>query len=601
MTTASTPWTRRLLARLAPELPRLLAGAACLALGGALMGLVVSTVKPLVNRVFLRIDEPSSSDSWIDRLPLDGLGPWVEREAFVQVPLVLVGIFVLRGVLMFFGQSLTMTAGVRFVRRVRIELFDAVASQSLRFFNERPSGVILSRVLQDSQQVQRIATGILSDAVRVGAMVPFLALTAILHEARLALVAAIALPLLGYPTIRLGRRLRIASKRSLEGLGELARRVTELTAGIDVVQSHGNRAGEVERFRQATDVLMVQERRAIRARAIAPSVMEILGAVIGAFLFGAAGREVAANRLELGDFSVVVLCLGLLFMSLRRLSGLYADVQQSRAAAERVLEWVDLQPEIRDAPDAQPAPPFSDALRFEGVSFAHEVDPVLDGVDFELKRGEVVALVGASGSGKSTLSRLMPRFYDPDEGRVTFDGHDLRGLQLDSFRSQIGIVPQEPVLFDDTVRANVTYGTAVDEVRLAAALEAAQAASFVAELTSGLETVLGERGVRLSAGQRQRLAIARALYRDAPILILDEATSALDAKSEAALAKALEQLLAGRTCLIIAHRLVTARRADRIVVLDRGRIVESGAPEELLARRGRYWELEQAQQRGETL
>ena len=339
----------------------------------------------------------------------------------------------------------------------------------------------------------------------------------------------------------------------------------------------------------------------IRARSIAPSIMEIVGAAIGAALFGLAGREVARDALDLGDFSVVLVCLGLLFMSLRRLSTLYADIQQSRAAAERVFEWIDRVPEIRDAPDAVAAPPLEQGLRLEGVSFAHEEEPVLIDVDLELRRGEVVALVGPSGSGKTTLAQLLPRFHDPVEGRVTLDGVDLRALRLESLRARIGIVPQEPVLFDDTVRDNVTYGGPLDEARLRRALVDAQAAAFVDEMPQGLDTVLGERGVRLSAGQRQRLAIARAFYRDAPFLILDEATSALDAKSEEALAAALERLLEDRTCLIIAHRLVTARRADRIVVLEAGRVVEEGTPQALLERRGRYWELEQAQRQGEPL
>jgi ATP-binding cassette, subfamily B, bacterial MsbA len=583
-----------------------------LAVAGALMSAVVATIKPLMNQVLnpgvaeaagetarasTGPDILQAVKSW---LPLERLEIWLKDRAFVEVPLLIVAVFFVRGIFLYFGEYFTTKVGTSVVRDVRADLFESVIRQSLRFFQAHPSGEILSRILNDVQRLQRVTTNVLADLFRVGTMVPFMLGVAFLHDWRMTLFSLVVLPLLGYPMVRLGKRLRRASTRSQETLAEAAGVLNEAVGGARVVQGFAMEWFEIGRFRAALERMLRADLKAGRAAALAPSVMELVGATAGAFLFFYAGRNIARGVLDPGDFAVVLASLGFLFASIRRMNSLNVEIQQALAAATRVFDMMDRQRDIRDLPGAKDLPAFRGEIRFDRVTFAYEDEKVLDGIELTLRKGEVVALVGASGSGKSTLANMLPRFYDPTEGRILVDGCDLREVTLASLRSQIGLVTQETVLFDDTVRHNIAYGREeAPQERVQAAALAANAQQFVERLPLGYDTVLGERGARLSMGQRQRIAIARALLKDPPILILDEATSALDSESETLVQQALEVLLEGRTALVIAHRLATVRRADRILVMDAGRIVEEGTHRELLARGGLYARLYELQFRDE--
>lgn len=595
---------RRLFGYMRPYLGRIIAAGVLLGLAGALMSGVFLTLQPLVDQVFVGASQPAAAvaapvadrtphfnflEAVKKKIPKDKVVAWAKDRAYVQVPLLLAAIVGFQAVLLYFGQYLVMKAGTSIIRDLRADLHEAITYQSLRFFQANPTGTILSRILADVARLQKVSTDVFADFVRVGGSMPFTIAAALLLDWKLTLVAMVALPLLAYPMVKLSKRLRKASTRSQEKQGETASLLAETLAGAKVVQGFAMERFEIGRFRAALDRMLAADLKAARAMALAPAVMQLFGGVAGGLLFAYAGRQVAKGRISGGEVTAILALLGYLFMSLRRMNTINTEAQQAIAAAKRIFDVMDREREIRDLPGSVPLPPFAREIRFERVDFAYDNDKVLDAIDLTIRRGETVALVGVSGSGKSTIANLVPRFYDPTAGRLSIDGHDLRTVTLESLRGQIGLVTQETVLFNDTVKNNIAYGRGdVSMEKIVAAAKAAHADEFVTSLPEGYDTILGERGARLSVGQRQRLTIARALLKDPPILILDEATSALDSESEKLVQEALEVLMANRTSIVIAHRLATVRRADRILVMDKGRIVEEGSHRDLLDRDGIY-------------
>ncbi len=478
-----------------------------------------------------------------------------------------------------------------------LAMYENLMRQSLRYFEQRSSGDLLARFTNDIFMVNRGLAGVFVKLMREPIKaVTFLAI-ALSVDPVLTIAGVGVLPPVVLLLARLGKLVRRSVRRSLQKVASMASLVNETVQGMLIIQSFNMQAYEVSRVRGEIDKLRGFLLRMARLNAATGPLTEFI-LVIGVVVFVLlSGRQVISGTLDAGDLVTLYVALAMMLDPVRKLSSVNNMIQTSVASAERVFEVIDSEPDFDEAPDAQALPPLHDAIRFEGVSFSYDGKrTVLDGIDLEIRRGEMVALVGFSGAGKSTLVKLVPRFYDVTSGRITLDGIDVRAATLESLRAQIGIVTQDTILFDETVHANIAFGSPdYDAARVRAAAEAANASAFIEALPEGYETRLGEAAGTLSGGQRQRLAIARAIVKDPAILILDEATSSLDSESERAIQAALDAFVAGRTTIVIAHRLSTVQRADRIVVLDAGRVAEQGTHEELLAHGGIYRRLYETQ------
>jgi subfamily B ATP-binding cassette protein MsbA len=603
------PYWRRLAAAIASAL---LISACTLALLGLVRPILdevlpKSTAAPTATEgKFQLLDQARGFiDSAAARFPI--LARWSEeihrgaRGTALLVAGLIVVIFLFKGVFTYLTAYLTRWTGLQAVRDLRVDLYARIQRQSLAFFSEHSTGHLISRILGDVGRLQRTVSGDLAEVFRLGAIVIGQAVYLFYLNWKLAGFCLVILPVIVAPVARIGRRIKEASRGSMQKMGDAALIMKEGLAGTRIVQAFGMEDFETVRFTRALDRMQRAEKKAARLQSITGPVMESLGALGAAVLFVWAGHRITAGKLSAGEFATFVAALFLIYASLRNLAKIYNDLQQAMAAAHRVFEMMDQAPQVIERPGARELPPFSDRIEYRGVSFSYGRAPVLEGLDLAVERGEVVAIVGSSGAGKSTLVNLLPRFYDVTAGNLLVDGTDVRDVSLASLRGQIGLVTQEVILFDDTVRNNIAYGRSdIPMERVIEAARAAHAHPFIEALPQGYDTPLGESGHRLSQGQRQRLSIARALLKNSPILILDEATSSLDSESEHEVQAALENLMQGRTVFVIAHRLSTVRRADVILVLDQGKVVERGTHAELLARAGVYARLHHLQFRDDS-
>lgn len=493
------------------------------------------------------------------------------------LPLVIVCVGVLKG-FSTFGQSYFMgVVGQRVIVDVQNRMFRHLLHQPLRTFEQTGTGTIVTRFTYDVAQIQLAVTNGLSSILRDTLQVLILLGLAVYLDWRLALIFFVVYPAVIIPIVRFGRRLRHEARQAQEDVGRVSHAIHEASTNIRIVKAFTQQDHQISNFESETNSYFETMKRAIRVQATSSPVMELM-AIIGlaASMFYATQR-VKSGTLQPETFFSFFATVLMLYQPVKALGRLNTIVHNGLAAADRIFGFLDRDDGIKDAPDAAVIERFDGDICYENVSFRYHDHDVIRDVSFTMRRGSVTALVGASGAGKSTIVRLLPRFSDVTEGRISIDGRDIRECNLRSLRELIGIVTQEPLLFNDTILANVRFGrpnASMDAVR--DALVAAHAWDFVEALPLGLETVVGERGVQLSGGERQRICIARAALKDAPILILDEATSSLDPQSEAHVRDALENLMRGRTTLIIAHRLSTIQHADQVIVLEGGRVVESG-------------------------
>lgn len=520
------------------------------------------------------------------------------HNIFTIVAIAILFVFATRGICDYLGDYLTNFVGFSAVTDLRNQVFDKVLRHSAAFFETTSTGRLMSSIMNDIDKIQVASSDMFADLLRQIFSAIGLLLVIFGTDWRLALFSLTLFPFVLLPTARLGKRIRRTSRKTQDAAGDLNQVLQEAIAGHQVVKAFGAEKYESRRFRAAGDRLLRANLRYVLIQGIPSPFIELMGAAtfVGLLWFGR--EEIKNHVLEAEAFISFLAALLFLYEPVKRITNLHNIFQQALGASEKVFAYLDQPEEIADKPGARKLERFHDRVAFKDVGFRYPSASglQLNGVSLEIRAGEVVALVGSSGAGKTTLASLVPRFRDVVSGAVKIDGIDVRDVALASLRDQISVVAQETFLFNDTVANNIAYGMEkYDRARLIEAAKAALAHDFIEKLPAGYETVIGDRGIKLSGGQRQRLAIARAILKNSPILILDEATSHLDTESEMLVQKALGNLMMGRTVIVIAHRISTIRRADKIVVLDRGRIVEIGSHEELIHHGGIYHRLHELQ------
>jgi len=521
-------------------------------------------------------------------------------KLLILIPFGVMLLYLSKGIFDYLQAYLMGFVGQKIITDIRNLVFKRLQLQPLAFFDRTATGLIISRITNDISLVQGAVadsfTAVLKDAFTIIGLV----FVVFYRDWKLAAIAFIVLPFATYPIVAFGRRLRKISVQNQKAMAKLTSFLHETITGQRIVKAFTMENYEGGKFRDENENLFRIVLRRYKVKALSSPVMEVLGGIAVAFIIWYGGAAVISGKSTPGNFFSFTTALLLLYEPIKRLNKENHNIQQGLAAAQRVFEIVDRVPEVGDRPDPIELGAVEGVIDFAGLSFKYDEKMVLKDINLRIRKNETVALVGESGVGKTTLVNLILRFYDATEGAVMLDGIDIREISLSSLRGSIALVTQDVILFNDTITNNIAHGKEQDMAKIEAAITSAYARDFISKLPKKLDTVVGERGVRLSGGQKQRIAIARALYKDAPILILDEATSALDTASETEVQKALENLMKGRTTIIIAHRLSTIINADRIIVLEEGRVVQEGTHRDLIEMEGPYKRLYELQFRDEA-
>ena len=580
----------------------------------AAVGLLDAFRLLLIGPIFDRVLNPGSQSREMQLFKIPGSEHVIYLQRFVPshfqnpwtvVAFALVAATVLKGICDYAGTYLVNYAGFGMITDLRNDLYDSILQRSAAFFHKHTTGTLVSTIVNDVERVQYAMSSVLAEFLQQFFTFVFTALVVVVLGRKFAWILVLFVPVIIFSAGRIGRRVRHTTRRGQDKLADIQNILHETITGNRIVKAFSMERWEIARFRKAAQRLFRANLRSVAAVAISSPLMDIFGAIAIALLLLLGREQINRHVFTSGTFLTFIVAVFKLYDPVRKFALFNNNFQQALGASSEIFKFMDTEDDVKEKPGVQPLPPFSRSIRFEKVSFSYESRggpegeerrEILRDVDLEVHAGEVLAVVGSSGAGKSTLVHLIPRFFDVTAGRLTIDGRDVRDTTLASLRSQIGVVAQDTVLFNDTVRNNIAYGQpGVPQKAVEDAARTALAHDFIMDLHNGYETVIGERGVRLSGGERQRIAIARALLKNAPILILDEATSALDSESEALVQSALQNLMTGRTVVVIAHRLSTVRRADRIVVLENGTAADIGPHEELMKKLGTYRRLYELQ------
>jgi subfamily B ATP-binding cassette protein MsbA len=577
----------------------------CMVLSSAFSASPLALIIPLVDRVITGKQIVLPAGVEIPQVLLRAVD-WVNGLSSLQLlnimTAMLVIIFLLKGLFEFLQGYLMSDVSQRVVRDIKNAIYRKLQDLSMDFYSYNPTGQLMSRITYDATVIRdAIGTGVADVFSQPIELVFYLGILISLKlyggiPWNLIIISLIVFPFILYPVIRIGKRLRKISASSQEKIGDINNMLFETISAIKLVKSFCMQDYEWKRFKEHNRKFYKLSMKSIMRMKIVSPLTEVMAVACVAAILWIAGKNIVSGELSAGVFSAFIAAVFSMIKPVKKLSNVYGINQHALAAAERIFQLLDTPVTIKERPDAVELGSFEKSITFENVSFKYDKEDVLKDISLQINKGEIVALVGPSGGGKSTLVNLIPRFYDPGQGSVRIDGIEVKDMSIRSLREKIGLVTQETLLFNDSVKANISYGHEdIDEQQLVRVAEAANAHRFIKDFPNGYDTVIGERGLRVSGGQRQRIAIARAVYKNPPILIFDEATSQLDTESEKLVQEAINNLMKGRTVIVIAHRLSTIKHADKIVVIDEGRIIDSGLHGELIVRNPLYKKLYEMQ------